>query len=98
MLKQRRSNGEKYNDLSELLEDAMDKGLDMDENTKIGNCLLAYFAGTETVSGILSQAFRFLMENPEVKEKLLEEIKKEFSNEITYENLTPECLSRCCFK
>lgn len=46
LIKQRRQNDNiKYNDLSEMLDDAIDRGLDMNESEKIGNCLLAYFAG-----------------------------------------------------
>ena len=45
MVKQRKQAGIKYGDLNELLEDAIDKGLDMNEYEKIGNCLLAFFAG-----------------------------------------------------
>ena len=45
MIKQRKQSGIKYGDLNELLEDAIDKGLEMNENEKIGNCLLAFTAG-----------------------------------------------------
>ena len=36
MIKQRRATGEKYGDLSELLDDAIDKGLEMSEAEKVG--------------------------------------------------------------
>lgn len=42
MLKTRQSDGQRYNDLSETIQDAIDKGLDMDERTKVGNCLLGF--------------------------------------------------------
>lgn len=32
-----------------MLDDAIDKGLNMDEDTKLGNCLLGFFGGVETI-------------------------------------------------
>ena len=89
MLKERKSDGQRYNDLSETIQDAIDKGLKMDEKTKVGNCLLGFLAGVETVSSALCQVAEYLVEYPEYQERLYQELKKEFSNsEITYENLT----------
>lgn len=46
MLRERKQDGLNYNDLSETIENAIDKGLDMDEDTKLGNCLLGRFRRT----------------------------------------------------
>lgn len=35
MLRERKVNGLRYNDLASSLDDAIDKGLEMDENTKL---------------------------------------------------------------
>ena len=43
MLRERKQNGLKYNDLSETIENAIEKGLAMDEQTKLGNCLLGKY-------------------------------------------------------
>lgn len=46
MLKERRENGVKYNDLSELLQNAADdEKIKLTENEVLGNILLAFFAG-----------------------------------------------------
>ena len=88
-LKERKSTGIRFNDLSETFDDAIANGLQMDESTKIGNCLVAIFAGVETVSQSLSEMAQFLVENPSVQERLYAELKNEFSNGIiTYEKLT----------
>lgn len=88
MIKQRRATGVRYGDLSELLDDAIDKGLPMTEGEKIGNTLIAFGAGVETVSNALCRIFQYLVENPEVKDRLYAEVKKEFSNGIEYDQLT----------
>lgn len=44
MLRERKRTGHKYNDLNEALESAIDKGLQMDEDTKLANDLLGNFA------------------------------------------------------
>ena len=49
---------------------------------------LAFFAGVEPVSNALSKALYFLSEHPNVQQKLYETIKKKFSGEISYEELT----------
>lgn len=49
---------------------------------------MAYFAGVETVSGVLCKISQFLAENPEIQDRLHKEIKKEFFEGINYENLT----------
>ena len=66
----------------------MDKGLDMDEDTKLGNCLLGFFGGVETISNGLCQLAVDLVEHPELQERLYRELKEEFSDGITYEKLT----------
>lgn len=87
MLKERRSNGVKYNDLSELLEESIDKGLDMSEEEKIGNCILAFMAGVETVANSLCKLLYYLVENVEIQDRLYAELKSEFSEGISYESL-----------
>ena len=87
MLQERKLNGLRYNDLASLLDDAIDKGLEMDEDSKLGNCLLQFFAGVDTISNSLSQMTEFLSLNPDIQERLYRELKKEFSDEITYEKL-----------
>ena len=74
--------------MSELLQEAIDKGLEMDEKTKIGNCLLGFIAGVETVANALCQIGEYLVEYPEIQERLYQELKSEFSDGITYEELT----------
>ena len=49
---------------------------------------LAFLAGVEPVSNALSKALYFLSENPSVQQKLYETTKKNFSGEISYEELT----------
>lgn len=88
ILKERRSNDERYHDLNELLEDAIDRGVDMSEEEKIGNCLLAFLAGVVTVTNSLSKLFYHLVEYPEIQQRLHAELKREFSDGITYESLT----------
>lgn len=39
----------RFNDLSETFDDAIQNGLQMDEATKIGNCLVAIFAGRSEI-------------------------------------------------
>ena len=92
ILRERRLNGIKYSDLSEQLEDAIDKGLEMDEKTKVGNCLVVIFAGVDTVSNVTCRIGQFLIEYPEIQERLYQELKQEFSDEITYEKPDPTCL------
>ena len=88
MIKQRRATGVKYGDLSETLDDAIDQGLEMSEAEKVGNCMDALLAGTETVSNALCKIVQFLVENPECKERLLAEVKSEFADGVDYERLT----------
>lgn len=87
MLKER--SGIKYGDLSEVLQNAVnDDKLVMSEDAVIGNILLAFLAGVEPVSNALSKVLYFLSENADVQQKLYEEIKRKFSDEISYEELT----------
>lgn len=89
MIRERRKNGIKYNDLSELLQDAVDDNkVKMNEDQVIGNILLAFFAGIEPVSNATSQALYFLSRFRDVQDKLYDDIVKEFSEEITYEKIT----------
>lgn len=43
LITERRKNGIKYNDLSELLQDSAEKGAKLSENEIIGNILLSFF-------------------------------------------------------
>lgn len=88
MLKERSATGVRHQDLSETIQAAIDNGTEMDEQTKIGNCLLGYLAGVDTVTGALCAIFEFLVEYPEHQERLYQELKSEFSGGITYEKLT----------
>ena len=88
MVKQRRATGVKYGDLSETLDDAIDKGLEMSEPEKTANSLLAFSVGVETVSNGMCRIFQYLVENPECKERLYAEAKREFADGIDYERLT----------
>ena len=62
MIKDRRRNGIKYNDLTELLQDAVDDHkVKLTENEIIGNILTAFFAGVEAVNftGFFEPVFFF---------------------------------------
>lgn len=87
MIKKRRETGQKYGDLSELLDDAINEGLEMSEAEKIGNCLDMLPAGIEPMSNALSKIFQFLVENEECKERLCAEV-KEFADEVDYDRLS----------
>ena len=54
MLAKRRETGKKYNDLSELLDEAIDKGLPMTEAEYLGNNLIAFGAGMSKKSTFLN--------------------------------------------
>lgn len=91
LIKERRKSGIKYNDLTEVLQDAVDNNkCKMNEDELIGNILLSFLAETDPVSNVLSQMMKFLAEDKNVQEKLYDEMKNEFgdSDEITYEKLT----------
>jgi len=88
VLKERRSTDVRYNDLSETIQQAIDNGLEMDERTKLGNCLLGFLAGVDTVTSALCKVFEYLVIYPDIQERLYQELKSEFSAGITYEALT----------
>lgn len=88
MVRERRATGIKYGDLSETLDDQIDKGLEMNEQEKIGNCLMAFIVGIEIISAAMCKIIYFLVENPECKERLYAEVKKQFADGIDYEPLT----------
>lgn len=88
MVKQRRTTGIKYGDLSETLDDAIDNGLQMTEQEKIGNSLVAFVVGSEIISSAMCKILQFLAENEQCKERLYAELKKEFADGIEYERLT----------
>lgn len=46
------------------------------------------YTGVETVSNVLCKSVQFLVENPDIQERLYVELKNEFSDGITYEKLT----------
>lgn len=48
---------------------------------------LSFFAGAEAVSNAAANMFYYLSQNPDVQQKLYDEVKKKFSDEITYEEL-----------
>ena len=78
----------RYEDLTELLQDAiLDNKLNMTEDEVVGNCLNMFFAGTDTSNNAITTIFYYLIEYPEYKNKLYEELKKAFSDGITYEQL-----------
>ena len=88
IVKQRRTTGKKYGDLSEVLDDAIDKGLVMSEAEKIGNCIDSFQAGSETLGNSFCRIIQYLVEYPEIKERLYAEIKREFADGVDYERLT----------
>lgn len=89
VLKERRASGIKYNDLSEVLQDAVDdEKVKLTEDEVIGNILLAFFGGMEPIANSTTHLFYYLSEYPAVQEKLYNEIVNEFSDEINYEKLT----------
>lgn len=88
VLQKRSATDVRYHDLAETLQAAIDNGLEMTENAKIGNCLAALFGGVDTVSNALCKMVEFLVEYPEIQERLYTELKSEFSDGIDYERLT----------
>lgn len=48
---------------------------------------MSFFAGVEAVSSALSKMLHYLSQNPDVQQKLYDEVKTKFSNGITYEDL-----------
>lgn len=88
ILKERSGTGVRYQDLSETLQKAINDGLDMDDQSMVGNSLLAIFAGVDTTSSALCKMVEYLVEYPEVQSRLYTEVKRDFSAGIHYENLT----------
>jgi len=79
----------RYEDLTEMLQNLVNENkVEMTENQMIANALTAFLAGTDTTANAISKIFYYLMEYPHYKDKLYEELKKEFDNEeISYEKL-----------
>ena len=79
----------RYNDLTELFQDQIRDGKlnNMSEEDSIGNCLLGFFAGTDTTSNALVKIFYYLVTETEVRERLQAELRNEFKEGITYEAL-----------
>jgi len=89
IIEDRKKHGIKYNDLTEVLQDAINNDkVKMNETEVIGNILLAFLAGVEPVSNAVSQMMYLLSKHPNIQTKLRNEIAKEFSDEISYEKLT----------
>lgn len=65
-----------------------------DDTEMAAQCLLFFFAGFESVSSLLSFAAYELMENPEVQERLFEEITEISENLEDGEQLTYEILQQ----
>ena len=47
----------------------------------------SFFAGTDTTSSALTKCFYFLCTEPEVRKRLTEELRRDFKDGITYEQL-----------
>ena len=88
MIRQRDPNL-RYNDLAELFQDQIKNGKlsDMCEDDIISNCLLSFFAGTDSSSNALTKVFYYLVIEPEVRQRLQTELRSEFKNGISYEAL-----------
>jgi len=91
MMQQRDPNA-RFNDVIELLQENVKEGkINLTEDEIIGNCMVLFFAGTETTSQSVSSIFCFLIENPEVKERLYNELNDLFPDgKLSYEKLM-EC-------
>lgn len=59
----------------------------MTEDSKLGNLLLQFFAGLDTIGNGLCRFTGYLVEHPELQERLYQELKTEFTDGITYEGL-----------
>lgn len=79
----------RYNDLTELLKDQIRDGKlrNMSEDEIVANCLLGFFAGSDTTSNALTRVFYYLVTEPKVQMRLQEELRNEFRDGITYERL-----------
>ena len=79
----------RFNDLSEMLQEQIRDGKlkNMTEDEIVANCLLGFFAGTDTTSNALAKVFYFLVTEPEVRQRLTEELRRDFKDGISYEQL-----------
>ena len=79
----------RYNDLTELLQDQIKAGklTGMSEDDVIGNSIMCFFAGTDTTSNALIKVFYYLTAEQEVRERLQQELRREFKDGISYEAL-----------
>ncbi|KAK4336748.1 hypothetical protein RND71_044174 [Anisodus tanguticus] len=88
MIRKRENDGAVYNDLMHLIKETnISKNLGLTENEMVGNGLVGYFAGVNLISDALCSTMFYLIHYPDIKEKLIKEIEKEFSDGIEYEKL-----------
>lgn len=77
LVKARKENGERENDLLDMLLDARyEDGNEMDDEQLIDEILILFTAGHETTSNALTFAAELLARNPESQQKIFEEVIK----------------------
>ena len=86
----------RYSDLTELFQDQIREGkLDgMSEDAIIANCLMSYLAGADATSSVLTRVFYYLISETAVRERLQDELRRDFRNGITYEALMEHQVSK----